>query len=114
MTLLEFCKRITMDYQMNLTLSELIRYIVQSLNMALDIGNETSYANSFDVEVTENGFLFIPRLTASYPIDDDLYFRIFKIVNVAPFPDYTLLKQNAAYFVPINTADIHVKRGNAR
>lgn len=110
MTLLEFCQRITMDYQMNLTLSELIRYIVQSLNMALYIGNETSYANSFDVEVTENGFLFIPRLPASYPIDDDLYFWIFKIVNAALFPDYTLLKQNAFYFVPINNADIHAMR----
>lgn len=92
---------------------ELEQYLLQSLNMALGtlIEGETSYTNSFDCQVTEEGFLFLPRLPTSYIIDDDLYKKIFLIANAALYPQYTLLKQNSTYFVPINTEDIHIQRG---
>ena len=58
----------------------------------------------------ENGFLFIPRLPASYVIDDSLYQKIFLIANAALYPSYTILKQNSAYFVPLESSDIHTQR----
>lgn len=97
----------------DLSKHELEQYLLQSLNMALGslIQGETSYTNSFDCQVTKEGFLFLPRLPAGYIIDDDLYQKIFLIANASLYPDYTLLKQNSAYFVPLKTDDIHVKRG---
>ena len=53
--------------------SELTKYLLQALNMALQILGETSYTNSFDVKVSDEGFFFIPRLPASYVVDDELY-----------------------------------------
>ncbi len=59
----------------------------------------------------EEGFLFLPRLPAGYIIDDDLYQKIFLIANAALYPRFTLLKQNSAYFMALDTNDIHVQRG---
>lgn len=36
--------------------SELTKYLLQALNMALQILGETSYTNSFDVKVSDEGF----------------------------------------------------------
>ena len=57
------------------------QYLLQSLNMGLgsSIQGETSYTNSFDIKITAEGFIFIPRLPASYIIDDELYQKIFLI-----------------------------------
>jgi hypothetical protein len=98
---------------MGMTVKQLEQYLLQSLNMALgsQIKGETSYTNSFDVKVEEDGFLFIPRLPSGYIIDDDLYQKIFLIANASLYPRYTLLKQNSAYFVPLDTDDIHIQRG---
>lgn len=96
-----------------MTKKELEQYLLQSLNMALGslIQGETSYTNSFDCQVEEEGFLFLPRLPAGYLIDNDLYQKIFLIANASLYPRYTLLKQNSAYLVPIETGDIHIQRG---
>lgn len=90
--------------------SELESYLLQALNMALQINGETSYTNSFDVRVADEGFFFIPRLPASYVVDDGLYQKIYLISNAVLYPEFTLLKQAGAYFVPLETEDIHVKR----
>ncbi|KAJ71268.1 FtsK/SpoIIIE family [Enterococcus faecalis AZ19] len=90
--------------------SEIAAYLLQALNMALQIQGETSYTNSFDVQVADEGFYFVPRLPASYIVGDELYQKIYLISNAALYPDFTLLKQAGAYFVPLNTVDIHVKR----
>ena len=92
---------------------ELEKYLLQNLNMALGnlIQGETSYTNSFNCKVMDGGFLFIPRLPASYIIDDDLYQKIFLIINAALYPRYTLLKQSTIYFMPLDTEEIHAQRG---
>ncbi|EGN2858027.1 cell division protein FtsK [Enterococcus casseliflavus] len=90
--------------------SKIEKYLNQALNMALSINGESTYTNSFFVEVKEDGFLFVPRTPAGYLIDDDLYQKIFIIANASLYPRYTLLKQNSAYFVPLQTEDIHVQR----
>ena len=94
----------------SLTKRELEQYLLQSLNMALGsvLQGETSYTNSFDISVQEEGFVFVPRLPSGFIIDDDLYQKIFLIANAS---QYTLLKQNSAYFVALKTDDIHVQRG---
>lgn len=89
---------------------EIEKYIDQSLNMALAINGESSYTNSFFVEVREDGFVFVPRTPAGYLIDNELYQKIFIIANASLYPEYTLLKQNSAYFIPRDTDDIHVQR----
>lgn len=96
-----------------MTKKELAQYLLQSLNMGLGalIQGETSYMNSFDCKIMEEGFLFLPRLPAGYIIDDELYQKIFLIANASLFPRYTLLKQNSAYFMALDTEDIHVQRG---
>lgn len=96
-----------------MTKKELEQYLLQSLNMGLGsiMQGETSYTNSFDCKVMEEGFLFLPRLPASYIIDDDLYQKIFLIANASLYPRFTLLKQNSAYFMALETDDIHVQRG---
>lgn len=86
------------------------KYLTQALNMGLKVEGETSYTNSFSVKVSEDGFYFIPRTPAGYLIDKELYFKIFIIANASLFPQYTVLKQNSAYFVPLDTDDIHVQR----
>ena len=95
-----------------MTDSQLNLYILQSLNMALgsQMQGETSYTNSFDVKIKKDGFYFIPRLPAGYIIDDELYQKIFLIASASLYPRYTLLKQTSAYFVPLNTDDIHIQR----
>lgn len=89
---------------------EIEKYLNQALNMALTMNGESTYTNSFYVEVTGDGFLFVPRTPAGYLINDELYQKIFTIANASLYPRYTLLKQNAAYFVPMETEDIHVQR----
>lgn len=88
-------------------------YLLQSLNMALGalMQGETSYTNSFNIAIEESGFVFIPRLPCSYILDDELYNKIYLIANASLYPQYTLLKQNATYFIPLKTDDIHVQRG---
>lgn len=90
--------------------SEIENYLNQSLNMALSINGESTYTNSFFVKVQADGFLFVPRTPAGYLIDNDLYQKIFLIANASLYPQYTLLKQNSAYFVPLDTDDIHTQR----
>lgn len=92
---------------------ELEQYLLQSLNMALGsvLQGETSYTNSFDISVKEDGFVFIPRLPCSYILDDNLYQKIFLIGNASLFPQYTLLRQPGTYFIPLKTDDIHIQRG---
>ena len=88
-------------------------YLLQSLNMALGalMQGETSYTNSFNIVIQEDGFIFIPRIPCAYILDDELYNKIFLIANASLYPHYTLLKQNATYFVALKTDDIHVQRG---
>lgn len=86
------------------------QYLNQSLNMALAINGESTYTNSFYVVVQADGFLFVPRTPAGYLIDDELYQKIFIIANASLYPRYTLLKQTTAYFLPLDTEDIHTQR----
>ncbi|MEJ7152922.1 cell division protein FtsK [Staphylococcus ureilyticus] len=88
------------------------QYLLQSLNMALGsmMQGETSYTNSFTCQVKEDGFIFLPHLPSGYIIDNDLYQKIFLIASAALYPRYTLLKQNSAYFIPIDTDDMHIQR----
>lgn len=95
-----------------MTDEELTQYLLQSLNMGLGttMPMESSYSNSFSIRVLSNGFQFIPRLPAGYIIDDELYQKIYLIANASLYPRYSLLKQNSAYFVALDTYDIHVQR----
>lgn len=86
------------------------KFLLQSLNMALRLENETSYSNSFDIEVTTEGFYWIPRVPCSFIINSELYQKIYSISSAVLFPLYTLLQQDGAYFVALNTDDIHTQR----
>lgn len=89
---------------------EIEEYLTQSLNMALQINGETSYNNSFNIRIVNDGFEFIPRMPASYIVSSELYEKNFSICSAALYPEFTLLKQTGAYFIPTDTTDIHVQR----
>ena len=90
---------------------QLRQYLLQAINMALDSdGTETSYTNSFDIQVKDNGFNWIPRIPSSFIINVDLYQKIYEIANLALYPQFTLLKMNNMYTVPLKTQDLHVQR----
>ena len=84
---------------------ELAQFILRNLNNALNINDESSYLNSFDIKVLSNdkGFLFIPNLPVSYSIDAKLYFELYAICSGILYPFKTLLAQNNAYFVSYDT-----------
>ena len=90
----------------------LAQYILRNLNNALDINNESSYLNSFEIKVLSNdsGFLFIPNLPVSYAIDGKLYFELFAICSGILYPYKTLLPQHNAYFVPYDTNNPNLGR----
>ena len=68
-----------------MTDKELAQYLLQALNMGLGsiMQGESSYTNSFNINIINDGFLFITRLPAGYIIDDELYQKIFLIANEA-------------------------------
>jgi hypothetical protein len=91
--------------------SSLEKYLLQCLNMALDSNStETSYTNSFTIQVEENGFKWIPRMPTTLLINDSLYQKIYEISSIALYPRYTLLKENGEYIIPEKIDDIHVER----
>ncbi|MEW6857697.1 cell division protein FtsK [Streptococcus iniae] len=90
----------------------LAQYILRNLNNALDINNESSYLNSFEIKILSNdsGFLFIPNLPVSYSIDTKLHFDLFAICSGILYPFKTLLPQNNAYFVSYDTTNPNLGR----
>lgn len=86
---------------------ELAQFILRNLNNALNINDESSYLNSFNIKILSNdkGFLFIPNLPVSYSIDAKLYFELYAICSGILYPFKTLLAQNNAYFVSYDTTN---------
>lgn len=85
----------------------------QALNLGLGSSSSTettSYSGSFDISVDENGFAFVPRIPASYFIDNGLYESIFKIANVVCFPFYTVIKKPTMNLISWSADDFHSKR----
>ena len=84
---------------------ELEQFILRNLNNALNINDESSYLNSFDIKVASNdsGVFFIPNLPVSYSLNKKLYFDILAICSGILYPFKTLLAQNNAFFVAYDT-----------
>ena len=84
---------------------ELEQFILRNLNNALNINDESSYLNSFDIKVASNdsGVFYVPNLPISYSLSKKLYFDIFAICAGILYPFKTLLPQNNAFFVPYDT-----------
>ena len=82
------------------------------MNNALNINDESSYLNSFDIKVASNdsGVFYVPNLPVSYSLSKKLYFDIFAIFAGILYPFKTLLPQNNAYFVPYDTTNPNMAR----
>ena len=91
---------------------ELEQFILRNLNNALNINDESSYLNSFDIKVASNdsGVFYVPNLPVSYSLSKKLYFDIFAICAGILYPFKTLLPQNNAYFVPYDTTNPNMAR----
>ncbi|MFS9167088.1 cell division protein FtsK [Streptococcus mitis] len=91
---------------------ELEQFILRNLNNALNINDESSYLNSFDIKVLSNdtGFLFTPNLPVSFSLSKKLYFDILAICSGILYPFKTLLTQNNAYFVSYDTTNPNLAR----
>ncbi|MBM7643728.1 helicase HerA domain-containing protein [Streptococcus loxodontisalivarius] len=92
--------------------NELTTFIQRNLNNALDVNGETSYTNSFMIRITGNdlGFLFVPNLPVSYPLDSQLYMKIYAICSGILYPYKTLLPQTNAYFTPYDNDNPNLAR----
>lgn len=91
--------------------NELKKYLIQCLNMALGIEGETTYTNSFDLEILRDGFIFKPTVPSTFILNNNLYNRIFQLASGVLYPEFTLLKQSGTYFVKTSDNDIHTARG---
>lgn len=91
---------------------ELEQFLLRNLNNALNINDESSYLNSFDIKVASNdsGVFYVPNLPVSYSLSKKLYFDIFAIFAGILYPYKTLLPQNNAYFVPYDTRNPNMAR----
>lgn len=97
----------------NLTAKEWENILTQAQNLALSSGSSddtTSYSGSFEIVVKKDGFAFIPRVPASYVIDNTLYENIFKIANTICFPFYTVVKKPTMNLIQWDSSDFHKKR----
>lgn len=88
------------------------KFLTSNLNNTLSLNGETSYTNSFSIRLVKNdgGFLFIPNLPVSYPLNSELYFQIAAICSGILYPYKTLLVQNNSYFVPYKTEEPSLAR----
>lgn len=87
------------------------KYLIRCLDSALNAGDqESSYNNSFDVKVKQNGFAFVPRFPAGFVLSEDLYQKIYQIAAAALYPEYTLLKQTSIFYIPLPDQPMEVKR----
>lgn len=48
--------------------------------------------NEYDVELTEQGLIFIPIYPITFVVDEKLYSKIFNLLSVALTPQYTLIR----------------------
>ena len=81
---------------------ELEQFILRNLNNALNINDESSYLNSFDIKVASNdsGVFYVPNLPVSYSLSKKLYFDIFAIFAGILYPFKTLPNMARAFFFP--------------
>lgn len=88
------------------------KHLTSNLNNTLSLNGETSYTNSFSIRLVKDdkGFLFIPNLPVSYPLDSTLYFQIAAICSGILYPYKTLLIQNNTVFVPYQTKEPNLAR----
>lgn len=91
--------------------NELKKYLIQCLNMALGIEGESTYTNSFDIEILRDGFIFKPAVPSTFILNNHLYNRIFQLASGVLYPKFTLLKQSGTYFVKTSDNDMHSARG---
>ena len=73
---------------------ELEQFILRNLNNALNINDESSYLNSFDIKVASNdsGVFYAPNLPVSYSLSKKLYliFLQFSLVYFTPIKLFSL------------------------
>ena len=96
------------EYQMKF--EEINRLCTQALDLSLGL-QESSYSNAFSVVSGDSGITIIPRLPATFIINKSLFEKIYEILSVLLYPNYTLLKQSGMNLIPLETGDIHTQRG---
>ena len=96
------------EYQMKF--EEINRLCTQALDLSLGL-QESSYSNAFSVVSGNSGITIIPRLPATFIINKSLFEKIYEILSVLLYPNYTLLKQSGMNLIPLETGDIHTQRG---
>ncbi|MDT2828289.1 type IV secretion system DNA-binding domain-containing protein [Enterococcus viikkiensis] len=91
--------------------NEIKNFLNLSLNLGLGLEGVSTYTKSFDVEIFEDGFIFIPSVPSTFLLNNELYNRIYQLSGSILFPEFTLLKQSGTYLVQTDSKDIHTARG---
>lgn len=90
---------------------EVKNFLNPSLNLGLGLEGVSTYTKSFDIEIYEDGFVFIPSVPSTFLLNNDLHNRIYQLASSILYPEFTLLKQSGTFLVQTNTNDIHTARG---
>lgn len=93
---------------------KLAKLIVQGLNMALgnQANGETSYSDSFDGFIANDGFVFVPRMPAAYRVNQELNKAVYEVVSVMAYPYKTVAPlKTQPNIISIKTEDFHTRRG---
>ena len=88
---------------------ELIEYVKDVLQYSLFSNPDQN--NEYDIEITEDGLLFIPIYPVTFVIDETLYTKIFNILSVALTPQYTMIRPLTMQVVTLEGSDISSSRG---
>lgn len=88
---------------------EFQEYLKSALTTALKI--QTSEGGDYDIKVTSAGVTVVPYYPVDRPVDYAFYTEIYKVLVVAAYPYYTVLKPSGLQLVPIKGDTFQRRRG---
>lgn len=86
-------------------------FLTSSLKNGLGIQVTDTSSSDYSIKVSGKGVTVIPYYPVDRPIDSKFYGDIYKILVVAAYPYYTVLKPSGLQLVPIKSDDFHNCRG---
>lgn len=86
-------------------------FLKSSLTNGLGIHVADTSSSDYSIEISSDGVTVIPYYPVDRPIDYDFYKAVYKVLSVAAYPYYTVLKSSGLQLVPIKSDDYHNSRG---
>lgn len=88
---------------------ELRSFLVDAITRALEL--ETGTGGDYEVTMNSQGVTVVPVYPVDRPVDYSFYTAIYKVLVVAAYPYYTVLKPSGLQLVSIKSDDFIKRRG---